>query len=323
MGYAQVVIVCIALCVQLITCSDYKNPVLHGDFEAADPGVILVGSTYYVATTGGDSGGTFVIRASPNLVDWHEVGHIFPKGHLPSWYLNDPWAPEIHYIGGKYIAYYAMRDKAGLLCVGAAHSDVPHGPYKDIGEPLVRTPGMGSIDPTAFYNDQDQKWYLYYKSDGNAIGKPTPIWAQQLSSDGMKLEGNRTFLFQNTLSWEGPLVEAPWVISRNKTYYIFYSANGYATANYAIGVARSSSPLGPFEKYGNGPIVSSNKVFAGPGHCSVVQLHASTQFVFFYAGWDADKIGQGFRMDFLDLVRWGADDWPIQITPSYTKQPIP
>jgi arabinan endo-1,5-alpha-L-arabinosidase len=310
--------------IQLITCDgEYKNPVIQGNFEAADPGVILAGDTYYVATTGGDAGGTFAIRSSSNLVNWTEVGHVFPNGALPTWYLNSPWAPEIHYIGGKYIAYFAMRDTTGLLCVGAAYSSVPQGPFKDIGQPLVRTPGMGSIDPTAFFNDQDQHWYLYYKSDGNAIGQPTPIWAQQLSSDGLSLVGNRTFLFQNSLTWEGPLVEAPWVIKYGGYYYIFYSANGYASPTYAIGVARSTTPLGPFVKYGNGPIVSSNSVFAGPGHCSVVQLRGSQQFVFFYAGWYANQIGQGYRMDFLDLLIWGSDGWPVQFTPSHTPQPIP
>ena len=67
------------------------------------------------------------------------------------------------------------------------------------------------------------------------------------------------------------------MIERGGWYFLFYSANGYdsvntdGTCNYAVGVARSRSPKGPFVKY---PLPVMHSVapdaFTGPGHCSVI-----------------------------------------------------
>ena len=40
--------------------------------------------------------------------------------------------------------------------------------------------------------------YLLWKNDGNAIGKPTYIYLQRLSADGMSLAGNAVALIRNT-----------------------------------------------------------------------------------------------------------------------------
>ena len=65
------------------------------------------------------------------------------------------------------------------------------------------------------------------------------------------------------------MVEGPWIINKDGWYYLFYSANGYCGPSYAVGVARSKEPLGPYEKKGS-PIRTSDLRFVGPGHCSVI-----------------------------------------------------
>jgi hypothetical protein len=39
-----------------------------------------------------------------------------------------------------------------MLCVGAAYSDQPTGPYTDIGQPLIEATTVGFIDATYFYD---------------------------------------------------------------------------------------------------------------------------------------------------------------------------
>lgn len=56
-------------------------------------------------------------------------------------------------------------------------------------------------------------------------------------------------MLKNTLAWEKGIVEAPWVIKENGTYFIFYSSCGYADKCYSVGVARSKSFFGPYEKH--------------------------------------------------------------------------
>lgn len=46
---------------------------------------------------------------------------------------------------------------------------------------------MGIIDAT--YYKVDNKNYLIYKTDGNAVGKPTELYAIELSNDGLKVIG--------------------------------------------------------------------------------------------------------------------------------------
>ena len=54
-------------------------------------------------------------------------------------------------------------------------------------EKLVTALG-GTIDANSF-RDSDGKLYLYYKNDGNRVGKVSQIWGQRLSDDGLKVVG--------------------------------------------------------------------------------------------------------------------------------------
>lgn len=189
---------------------------------------------------------------------------------------------------------------------------------RDLGRPLVRNSTIGSIDPTLFQHEVDvvdedgrvtkkNEVLLYWKSDGNAIGKPTILWVQPLTEDGLALKSGtiQKELLRNDLPWEGICMyihrssladrvlradvfipvyacsEGPWVIRRGGMYYLFYSGNMFdsqgpnGTCFYSVGVARSASPTGPFVKRGD-PILHASvpNRFTGPGHCSVVSFRS-------------------------------------------------
>jgi GH43 family beta-xylosidase len=247
-------------------------------------------------------------------VNWSLVSHVFPEGAHPRWALGDFWAPEIHKIGERYIAYFTARDDRGMLSIGAASSATATGPFEDLGAPLVRDPQMGLIDASQF-TASDGTPYLLWKEDGNAIGKPTQILAQQLTADGLALLGSPARLISNDEPWECAVTEAPFMIERGGMFYLFYSGASYADASYALGVARGRSPLGPMTKLG-APILSTAGAWAGPGHCSVVDTFAGDTAVFYHA-WPNDCINgpQCGRATLLDFAHWGADGWP-KIVPS-------
>ena len=50
----------------------------------------------------------------------------------------------------------------GTLSVGVATGPSPTGPFRDLGAPLVHTPGMGNID-ASFFRDTDGS-YAYCRS---------------------------------------------------------------------------------------------------------------------------------------------------------------
>ncbi|RYE82794.1 MAG: glycosyl hydrolase, partial [Myxococcales bacterium] len=298
----------------------YQNPVIG--FDCPDPGVTRDGDTYFMVCTGGDGGGIYVIRSSPDLVHWTNAGHVFPGWKGPAWATGDFWAPEIHKVGGHYVAYFSARHQDGKLSVGAASGPTPTGPFTDLGQPLVHDGGMGMIDVSAF-TDGDGNPYLLWKADGNAVGKKTPMYGQRLSADGLSLVGERATLLTNDQGWEGPLVEAPWVTRRDGKYFMFYSGNAYYNGTYAVGVARSDNPLGPYTKKG-APILRSGASWVGPGHNSVVSGPHGEDFLVYHA-WAAGHVagpGDG-RLTLVDQIVW-SDGWPsVPQAPSRASRPMP
>ena len=297
----------------------YANPVIPVD--CPDPGVVYEQGHYVLACTSGNAANAFPIRTSNDLVNWTSAGNIFPSASKPIWANANFWAPEIHPVGSRFVAYFSAQNTDGKLAVGAASAASATGPFTDIGAPLVHDPNMGLIDASEF-TDADGSHYLLWKEDGNAVGKPTPIHAQKLATDGLSLTGTPATLITNDQTWEGPLVEGPFMVAHGGMYYLFYSGNGYATAKYAVGVARASSPLGPFVKMTT-PILVTGGAWAGPGHCSVVDTPAGDTYIVFHA-WEAGAIGAApGRLVLVDAIEWIAG-WPaVPLAPSSNSRPLP
>jgi GH43 family beta-xylosidase len=292
----------------------YWNPVIAQD--CPDPGVYFDGSRYVMSCTSGNAADAFPIRVSSDLVSWTAMGHILPAAQKPAWAVSDFWAPEIHQVGSHYVAYFSARGSDGRLAIGAASATDPLGPYTALAQPLVHDANMGLIDASEF-TDTDGTAYLLWKEDGNAQSQPTPIHAQPLAADGLSLTGSAATLITNDQSWEGAVVEGPWMISHGGMYYLFYSGNSYANATYALGVARASSPTGPFTK-ASAPIVTTGGDWVGPGHCSVVN-----DYVVYHA-WESGHVGASpGRLVLVDEVVW-ANGWPaVPGAPSSATRPLP
>lgn len=297
----------------------FANPVVPRD--CPDPGVARDGDRYVMSCTGGGGGNAYRIRTSTDLVHWTEAGWIFPAGSRPGWATGDFWAPELHRVGSRWVAYFSARHRDGSLAVGAATAPDALGPYTDIGHPLVHEAHPGVID-AHHYEAPDGAHYLLWKRDGNAVGQPTPIFIQRLADDGVTRMGSATSLLANDRAWEGAVIEAPWMIHHGGSYYLFYSANGYASTRYAVGVARASSPLGPFTK-APGPILVSNALWDGPGHGSILE-GPSGALVHVYHAWVDGRAGMSpGRQVLVDRITWG-DGWPRMLAaPSARSQPMP
>jgi len=297
----------------------FHNPVIGSD--CPDPGVLRDGDRYLLTCTGGVFAARFPIKTSTDLVYWEHGGFIFPEGG-PSWASGDFWAPEIHRVGARYVAYYSARAASnGRLSLGAATATDPLGPYTDLGRPLLSDPRPGVIDAHHF-EAPDGRHFLLWKIDGNDVGARTPILIQELEGDGVTLRGSPTEILTNDRPWEDALVEGQWMIHEGGYYYLFYSGNAFYDARYATGVARATSPLGPFVK-SPFPILTSNGAFSGPGHGSVLR-GPSGNWVLVYHAWRAGaEGGSPGRMVLVDRLRF-ADGWPtMHGAPNGRSQPRP
>jgi xylan 1,4-beta-xylosidase len=282
----------------------YTNPVMPGDFP--DPSVIRVGSDYWATATTSQWAPIFPLLHSTDLVNWELRGAVFQTP--PSWSAGSYWAPEITQDTGRFFVYYTARKKEGPLCVAVADADRPQGPYTDRG-PLV-CQDAGSIDAAAI-RDENGRRYLVWKEDGNSRKLPTPLWAQPLSDDGLRLIGEKSEILRNEAPWEAHLIEGPYLLRRGDWFYMFYSADACCgrRCNYKLGVARARKLLGPWERYPANPILAGTDRWKCPGHGTVVQDQAGRTFLLYHA-YEASTFEFVGRQALLDELTWNADGWP-------------
>ena len=239
----------------------FKNPILRG----ADPFVLLHDNKYYLYCTieqGTDekitSNDGFFVYESEDLKTWTNKGLCLSKNDTmgDKWF----WAPEVTYYRGKfYIAYSANEHMA------VAVSDSPLGPFKQEKQQWLSA--KNGIDGHIFIDNDGQVYFYYVRFDNG-----NKIFVTKMSDDLMSIdEANEKLVIEATEPWETIdclVTEGPFILKHKDLYYLTYSANHTRNENYAVGYAVSKSPLGPFVKYKNNPILHKNKDFVGLGHHS-------------------------------------------------------
>jgi beta-xylosidase len=303
-------------------------PLFEDDF--ADPFVVVHKGEFIAYST--NRGLNLPMASSRDLVTWERVKDPADPGKLldglpklGAWAREGlTWAPEVMEIGGKWLLYYTARDRRrDKQCLGLAVADGPKGPFRDTrAEPFVcQTELGGTIDANPF-RDADGKLYLYFKNDGNAVGRPSHIWGQRLSADGTALAGEAVPLIRDDQPWEQKLVEAPTMVSTPAGHRLIYSAAYFGwnadqrLSPYATSYAVCKSALGPCRKAERPILYSYNDkkagCLSGPGHTSVFQA-AGRSFVAFH-GW-ATTSGCRKAVDkrylYIAPLGWSADGKPI------------
>lgn len=281
---------------------------------------------------------------SPDLVTWTYVGDAFDRipggaGAPPGW--SDPtavfWAPEIDRIGDDYILTFAVTDVATEAggepgcdedsAIGLAVGPTPTGPWRPMSEPLVppRRAGEGceflwTLDPEVIVGE-DGRGILYYGSFYGGIEArelvrdPDGRWSAPEATATPITIANR--------------YEGAEVVRYDDHYYLFASATNCCAGpqtGYAVFVARSEDPLGPFldrdgvsmlaEGVGGTPVLVQNgNRWVGPGHNTLIQDRAGTWWTHYHAVEEAAPFFEGEpgftrRPLLLDRVDW-QDGWPV------------
>jgi len=152
-----------------------------------------------------------------------------------------------------------------------AVSDKPTGPFKDpLGKPLVAKgdyPGQ-MIDPMVLVDD-DGSAYLYW-GQGNC-------YVVKLNDDMVSFDPKNVKQFKP----EG-YNEGPFAFKRNNKYYLMWSEYDTRDPRYSVAYAISDSPLGPFVKAQQNPILKGKGVVKGAGHHSVVHVPETDKWFIAY-----------------------------------------
>ena len=335
------------LLISAVEAITYTNPVIG--VNTPDPGILSLHTGGYavVATSDHSTDSTlqhaFPLYYSEDLVTWQLQGHVFPYSGWPSWAVKNMWAPEIHYVGSRYLVYFSGSAPNGRHSIGVAiGTSDPFGQYEDLGAPLVYHNDdsvVGPIDQSYFLDPSTGKHYLVWKTDHISRPGGSDVVLQELNEDGVSFaEGSeRHVIMQDDQPEEQRIVEGPWLMFRDNTYYLFYSSSLYFTSYYHMGVAKSSHILGPYTKR-NTPVVETdwerynagmNSTWEGPGHGSVVADSAGDWWLAYHS-WQYGHLNrEPGRVMLLDKLMWhgfpSPDLWPMveRGVPSDTPQEAP
>lgn len=318
----------------------YCNPILDRDFP--DPALLLAedGLYYAYATQSRDEHGWINIQVarSADLVQWECLGDALPV--KPGWArrTQDFWAPFVLRHDGRYIMFYSAKpdDYVGEPghSLAIAIADRPDGPFTDVGEPFLDGEGFEVIDPMVLRDPASGRAYLYWGSGFQ------PIKVQQLSEDLLSFAPGTIptdIIWPNPLPGAFPrLVEAAWVIVHKDAFYLFYSGDNCCgpAAEYGVMVARSTSPLGPFETLEQARgvphslMLTRNERWLAPGHNAIISDRAGELWILYHAvdvhrprQRQEDEINSR-RVLLIDRIEW-QDGWPIVGSPSTGERMAP
>lgn len=187
------------------------------------------------------------------------------------------WAPELHYINGRWYIYYAADDGDNnhhrLYVLEATRAE---GPYveADTGHPHGRLQGADghwAIDPDVFVATDGHLYLTWSCTNYPDSQFPQRICLARMR-DPLHTMGTTVALSTPTRSWETrgkPIQEGPVGYTRAGHTYITYSGSAsWIPDDYAVGLlalAPGASPLDVSAWRKSGPIFDHHGTVYGPG----------------------------------------------------------
>lgn len=301
-----------------------SNPVLTG-FHA-DPSMIRVGDTYYIANSTFEWFPGVQLHESKDMVHWNLLPAALNTTELLDMRGNPAsggiWAPDLSYADGKFWLIYtdvkvvngAFKDCTNYL---ATTEDI-HGPWSG----PIRVNGVG-FDASLFHDDDGRKYLVQQTWDHREYKHAFHgITLTEFDVETMQLkpETARTIWMGDDVK----LVEGPHLYKINGWYYLFAAEGGTVWTHQEV-VARSrtldelsfeASPTNPFitnfdtprsylQKQGHGALVDTPS-----GEWYYASLcgrpwHHETESFTDPRGWCT--LG---RETAIQKVEWDEDGWP-------------
>lgn len=292
--------------------STYSNPI---NTAGADPYVMLHEDGYYYYTR--TLGSRLDIWRSRSLTAI-DLGQRKTVWTSPS-DLKDIWAPEIHYIEGKWYIYYTANTGCGDNCRGVYvlendSADPFQGDWTDKGKLNTQYSGL---DGTVF--EHNGQLYFLYAAYGDWSGAHGSAIAIAPMSNPWTLNGDNVILTKPEYDWEKkgmPVNEGAVILKRNGQIFLVYSASACWEDDYSLGILtanETSDLLNPasWTKSAQPVFAKSpaNGVF-GPGHNSFVQSKDGTQDLIVYHGNSGPGQGCGARPSRVQPFTWNNDGSP-------------
>ena len=280
----------------------FQNPLFAG--EHADPSILRVGRDFYATHSSYHFAPGLVVWHSRDLVNWTPI-----SAGLSHTY-GEVYASDLAYHEGRYFIYFPLDGRLSVV-----HAADPRGPWSAPVDLKV-----GGIDPGHIVGPDGTR-YLHF-AWGNII---------QLSPDGLSAVGEPKKVYdgwQFPKDWqtEGFWLEGPKLTRRGSFYYLTCAEGGTAgppTSHMAV-VARSRSPLGPWENSPHNPLIhtySADETWWSVGHGTLFSTPDDRWYIV-YHGYRNGLRPLGRQM-LMEPVEWTADGWPRAPLGARRDQPMP
>lgn len=308
--------------------TEYNEPFI---IQRADPYVVKAEDGSYYFTASVPAYNKIILRHSltlQGLADAKEV--TIWEAHTSGPMGNHIWAPEMHFVFGKWYIYFAAGDYEDkwkirpyvLECTGM---DPVKDAWIEKGRMLPADEDefsfrSFSLDGTIFENKGD---YYYVWAEKVGVGKMiSNLYIARMES-ATKLSTVQVLLTTPDYDWERIgfwVAEGPAVLKRNGKIYLTYSASATG-ACYCMGmltIDEAADMLDPQmwikERY---PVVKTDveKGIYGPGHNSFTKDEEGNDVCVFHARTYDEIIGDPLydpnRHAMLMKVDWDEDDRPV------------
>lgn len=316
------------------------NPLLPA---GADPYSFFKDGYYYYTHTVGNrlmlwkTQNLADLKAAPSKTIWTP-----PQG-TP--YAKNVWAPEIHYIQGKWYMYFAADDGKNenhrIYVIENASPDPMQGEWVFKGKVADKN-DKWAIDGDVF--EHNKQLYMIWSGWEGDINEQQNIYIAKMSNP-WTIASERVKLSGSDFDWEkhGDLHDAnnpphvnvnegPQFLKHGNKIFIIYSASGCWTDFYALGMltANASADLMKPTSWKKSPKPvfkqsTENKVFA-PGHNSFFKSpNGKEDWILYHANPEAGQGCGGHRSPRAQKFTWDKNGMPNFGTPvsTTTKLAVP
>jgi xylan 1,4-beta-xylosidase len=291
------------------------NPILPG-FNP-DPSILLVGDTYYVATSTFEWFPGVQIHASKDLANWDLVvrpldrkSQLDMRGNPDS---GGIWAPCLTHDGDRFwLVYTDMKRREGSYKDGhnyIVRAERIEGPWSD--PVYVNSSGF---DPSLFHDDDGHKWFVNMMWDYRGPNRFCGIALQEFDAQAGRLVGPRTNIFRGT---ELALTEGPHLYKRtgkSGTWYYLITAEGGTGYRHGVTMARSRAIDGPYEVHPIKHVITAKDAPDNPlqraGHADFVETpDGRVYMVHLMSRPNKDRRSVMGRETSIEEMEWRDDDW--------------
>lgn len=231
-------------------------------------------------------------------------------------YAKEIWAPELHFLRGKWYIYFAADDGQNAhhrMYVLESATDDPTGGYVFKGQ-LRPDPDRWAIDGSVLQL-KDQLYFIWSGWPGDKNGEQDLFIARM--QDPWTIAGQRVLISTPELPWERqnhPLInEGPTALYHGNKTFIVYSASGSWANHYCLGLLTLTGK-DPLQK--TSWTKSPRPVFAGtpsvtsPGHASFTKSPDGTEdWIVYHAARRPDSAWD--RNTRIQKFTWSPDGSPF------------